>query len=278
MKLLLLGASGQLGSELRRADTSIVALTRSDVDITDVAALRRMLSDASFDVLINATAYNRVDDAESHVDLAMRINAHAVGVMAESCARRGKRFVHVSTDYVFDGQSDRPYVETDPTAPLSVYGQSKAAGEKLATAAHDDVVIFRVASLFGVSAAHGNFVETMIRLGKERGKLRVVHDQIMSPTYAGDAAGAMLKAIDAVIEPGMYHLVNQGEASWYDFACRIMACAGVDAQIDPIPASQYPTAARRPAYSVLNNQKLSAIVGDLPPWTDALERYITSRG
>jgi dTDP-4-dehydrorhamnose reductase len=281
MKLLLLGAGGQLGSDLRRTDQSLAALRRRDVDVTHDATLRRVLRDATFDVLINATAYNRVDDAESHVNEAMRANAHAVRIMAEICAERGKRFVHVSTDYVFNGQRDQPYVETNPTAPLSVYGRSKAEGERLALAAHDDVVIFRVASLFGVAGSSGkggNFVETMIRVGTERGKLRVVHDQIMSPTCTADVASAMLKALDADIAPGIYHLVNQGEASWYDFACRIIEQAGVHAQVEAIPAAEYPTAAQRPAYSVLDACKISAVIGPMPHWTDALSRYLKTRG
>lgn len=282
MRIVLLGANGQLGADLSRAvaqgahDVELIPLTRDDVDVTGPIDIAH-----EFDVLINCIAYNRVDDAESNEPLAMRINGECVGEMAAICAQRNARLVHVSTDYVFDGAKGKPYVEADPVNPLSVYGKSKALGEKLAMEHCDDTLIFRGASLFGVAGASGkggNFVETMIKLGREKGALRVVNDQVMSPTATADVSDVILKALAKQAPRGIYHAVNSGRASWYEFACAIIHGAGVDAAVEPIPASEYPVPARRPAFSVLDNAKLAAIVGDIPDWSDALTRYLRDKG
>jgi dTDP-4-dehydrorhamnose reductase len=211
------------------------------------------------------------------------VNAHFAGRLAKACAAKGARLVQVSTDYVYGGQPERaPLTEDVGRAPVNVYGATKALGEDLARLEHDDVIVARVASLFGVAGASGkggNFVETMIRLGKARGRLTVVDDQIMSPTASWDAGEALLDLIAAQAPAGVYHVVNTGVASWRDFARDIIAKAGVAAEVAPIPTSQFPTPARRPPYSALSNAKLEAAIGRaMPHWTDALDRYLAAKG
>ena len=211
------------------------------------------------------------------------VNAHAVAAMAQVCAAKRTRLVHISTDYVFGGDVERarPLREDDPTAPVSVYGASKAMGETLARLASDDVVILRVASLFGVAGAGGkggNFVETMIRAGREKGALRVVDDQTMSPTSTADVARVIVRMLTDGCAPGLYHAVNAGSATWFGFACEIIRRAGVEADVTPCATGEYPVRAARPRYSALDNAKASAAFGAMPPWQDALDRYLHARG
>jgi dTDP-4-dehydrorhamnose reductase len=203
--------------------------------------------------------------------------------LAKACGAKGARLVQVSTDYVYGGQAERtPLTEDVGRAPVNVYGATKALGEDLARLEHDDVIVARVASLFGVAGASGkggNFVETMLRFGRERGRLTVVDDQVMSPTASWDAGEAILDLIAAEAPAGVYHVVNAGVASWCDFARDIIARARVAAEVVPIPTSQFPTPARRPPYSALSNAKLEAAIGrPMPPWTDALDRYLAAKG
>lgn len=287
MKVLLLGSNGQLGTDLRAAADScddgieLISMTSSELDVSKVQAIEPTLADREFDALINCTSYHKTDEVESNAQKAIAINAHAVGALARACAAKKARFVHISTDYVFDGRADEPYAETDPIGPLNVYGASKAMGESLVRIHHDDHLIFRVASLFGVAGASGkggNFVETMIRVGRDKGALRVIADQFMSPTSTADVAAMILKSLAANIPAGTYHAVNSGKASWYEFASAIIRKAGVEATVDPIPASDYPLPARRPAFSVLNNDKLAREIGTPADWTDALDRYLQAKG
>lgn len=287
MKLLLLGPNGQLGTDLlharetHAAGTTIDTMGRADVDVTDLDALRKALADRTFDALVNCTSYHKTDEVEGQTQRAFDTNAFAVRAMAEACAAKGARFVHISTDYVFDGKGDRPYNERDAAGPLNVYGASKLMGEALARTHCDDSLILRVASLFGVAGASGkggNFVETMLRFGRERGHLRVVADQTMSPTATADVAWMIFAALGQSVPAGLYHAVNRGHATWHAFAARIIERAGVDAKVDPIPASEYPVPARRPAYSVLDNGHLARLIGDIPHWHDALDRYLVAKG
>ncbi|HWT52892.1 MAG TPA: dTDP-4-dehydrorhamnose reductase, partial [Caulobacter sp.] len=239
--------------------------------------------DLSFDVAINCVAVTRVDDCENDPAPAVAINAHFAGRLAKACAAKGARLVQVSTDYVYGGQDQRePLSEEVGRAPVNVYGATKALGEDLARLEHDDVIVARVASLFGVAGASGkggNFVETMIRLGKDRGRLTVVDDQVMSPTASWDAGEAILDLIAAEAPAGVYHAVNSGVASWCGFAAEIVAKAGVAAEVVPIPTSHFPTPARRPPYSALSNAKLEATLArSMPHWTDALDRYLAAKG
>ena len=236
-----------------------------------------------YDVLVNATAYNLVDKAEDNTTLAFAVNAHAVRAMARACAGKGARFFHVSTDYVFGGDAacTRPLREDDPTAPVNVYGASKAMGETLAQLACEDAAILRVASLFGTAGASGkggNFVETMVRLGREKGALRVVDDQTMSPTGTADVARVLLRMLAEGCAPGLYHVVNSGSATWFEFAREIVRLAGVEAAVTPCSSEEYPTRTARPRYSVLDKAKVSPAFGTMPPWQDALERYLRAKG
>jgi len=287
MKLLLLGADGQLGTDISRAtrrfdnEIELIPMTHRDFEVTQAEVAQRVLGEQEFDALINCTSYHKTDEVEDNAAYAIAINAWAVKTLAELCAQKRSRFIHISTDYVFDGLANDPYTEDASTGPLNVYGASKVMGEALARTQHDDVLIFRVASLFGVAGASGkggNFVETMIRVGREKGQLRVVNDQVMSPTYTADVAEMILAALRQRVAPGIYHAVNSGQASWYEFACRIIERAGVEATVEPIPSSEFPQRAQRPAFSVLDNRKLTALIGDIPPWEDALDRYLKAKG
>jgi dTDP-4-dehydrorhamnose reductase len=283
-RIALFGANGQLGSDIStlaaQRDLDLVLVTRAQLDASDPTA---SFDGLAFDVAINCVAVTRVDDCEKDPAPAVAINAHFAGRLARACAARGARLVQVSTDYVYGGQGQRePLSEEIGRAPVNVYGATKALGEDLARLEHDDVIVARVASLFGVAGASGkggNFVETMLRLGQERGRLTVVADQVMSPTASWDAGEAILDLIAADAPPGDYHVVNSGVASWWDFAARIIERAGIAAEVAPIPTSDFPTPARRPPYSALSNAKLSAAIGrSTPHWTDALDRYLRAKG
>lgn len=286
-RIALFGANGQLGQDLSALGAArgldLVALQRPAFDATDLAGLEAALADLDFDVAINSVAVTRVDDCEKDPAPAVAINAGFAEALARTCARKKARLVQVSTDYVFGGQVQRtPLDEAAAPAPINVYGETKLQGEILARQAHDDVIVARVASLFGVAGASGkggNFVETMIRFGRERGALKVVADQVMSPTGSWDAAEAILDLIRVQAPGGVYHVVNSGEASWHDFASAIIDRAGVAASVSPIPTTEFPTPARRPPYSVLANGKVEKALGrTMPAWQDALDRYLTAKG
>jgi len=288
MKLLVLGSAGQLGGDLMEAAAAAgmpaQGVGRAEIDVTDRDALRAFLAAApAFDVLVNATSYHKTDEVEVQAGLAMDVNAHAPAAMAEACAARGARFLHVSTDYVFGGDALRrtPLLETDLPAPVNVYGLSKLFGETLSGLAATDVTVFRVASLFGVRGASGkggNFVETMIRSGREKGALKVVNDQVMSPTSTAFIARAILAFLDKGGAPGVYHCVNTGAVSWHGFAEAIVRQAGVPAAVAGCSTAEWPTTARRPAWSALDNGKLAGIIGPIPDWESALADYLAAKG
>ena len=289
LRVLLLGPNGQLGYDVRRAHAEagnpfdLLPLARDKLDVAAPGVTERALGSLEFDALVNCAAYTKVDELEDHAELAFAINAHAVQTMARACAAKGARFVHISTDYVFGGDATRnqPLREDDPTAPVNVYGASKAVGETLARLACDDVVILRVASLFGVAGASGkggNFVETMIRAGRENRALRVVDDQTMSPTATADVARVVVRMLTEGCVPGLYHVVNTGSVTWFDFAHEIIRRVGVEAAVTPCASGKYPVRAARPRYSALDNTKVSAVFGAMPQWQDALERYLHAKG
>jgi dTDP-4-dehydrorhamnose reductase len=289
LRILLLGGNGQLGSDFRRRagcddKMKLRAFARDDLDLAGLDRIAAVLADVDFDVLVNATGYHKTDEVESNAQVAATINAHAPLRLAEVCAARNARLVHISTDYVFGGQAGRsPLIETDAPAPLNVYGASKLMGEALTLSSGADAVVVRVSSLFGVAGASGkggNFVETMLRLAKEKGALSVVDDQIMAPTATEDAAEALWRLISARAPAGIYHVAGAGAASWFDFAREILARAGLSrVPVTPVPTSHMPTPARRPPYSVLANGKLTRTLGwTMPDWRDALDRYLIAKG
>jgi dTDP-4-dehydrorhamnose reductase len=243
------------------------------LDILDKQAVASYIKSFDIDAVVNCAAYTAVDRAEDDAELCMCINRDAVRNIGEVAASLGIRVIHVSTDYVFDGQATRPYREDDVPHPLSVYGQSKLAGEQALMAACPDAVIIRTAWLYSETGA--NFVKTMLRLGTERqpAEVHVVADQLGTPTYAGDLAGAILHILmSGKFTPGeIYHYTNEGVCTWYDFAVRIFEMAGLECRVNPLPTSGYPTRAPRPAYSVLDKTKIKQSCGlIIPPWEESL--------
>lgn len=288
LKAVLLGPDGQLGHDVRRthattgAPFELLPLPRTDLDIAVPGEIERVLGDLSFDVVVNCAAYTRVDAAEDDSESAFAVNAHAVRSLAAACAARKARLIHISTDYVFGGDSsrDRPLPESAPVAPVNVYGESKALGETLASEAHDDVVLVRTASLFGMGGIGGrgaNFVETVIRNVRETRELRVVDDRTMSPTASCDVARVLVRMITQGCTPSCYHVVNSGSATWFEFARDIVRGAGIEATVTPCRSSDYPSRAARPRYSVLDNSRAAAEFGAMAPWQEALERYLHAR-
>ncbi|MGH8037788.1 MAG: dTDP-4-dehydrorhamnose reductase [Stenotrophomonas sp.] len=293
MKVLLFGGNGQLGQELLRALAplgTIVATTRSGgladgspceaADFDQPDTLMAVLDRVQPDVVVNAAAYTAVDRAEGERDAAWRTNADAPGVIARWCAAAGVPFVHYSTDYVFDGQGKRPYAEEDPTAPLGVYGESKLAGEDAVRAAGGRHLIFRTAWVYAPHSA--NFLRTMLRVGAERDVLRVVADQIGTPTPAALIADVTAQALQHPAGlSGTWHLTAQGETSWHGFAESIFAEAVAKGKlaraprVEAITTAEYPTPAKRPAYSHLDVARIQSDFGIvLPSWQDGLKRVI----
>lgn len=272
MKWLITGCNGQLGNclqdklKLREGD-DFRALDSDLLDITDELAVKAEITSYMPDVVINAAAYTAVDKAESEEEIATRVNAHAPGILARACEEAGIWFVHVSTDYVFDGNATVAYREEDPVSPCSVYGSSKLKGEELVSESCRRHLIVRTAWVF--SEYGGNFVKTMLRLAQERDRLSVVADQFGCPTYAGDIADCLLRLVllaqNGKAEAGIYHFSGDLAVSWWSFTREIHAMAVSKGMLDKaplleaIPTSAYPTAAQRPAFSVLDCAKLEAI-------------------
>jgi dTDP-4-dehydrorhamnose reductase len=283
--ILLIGGNGQVGKELQQILPSygnVISVTRPTVDLTQPDTLCSVIRSKQPQIIINAAAYTAVDKAESEAELATDINVTAPLILAQESQKLGAFLIHISTDYVFDGNGCSPYQETYVTNPLSVYGQTKLAGEKAIqeTCAHH--LILRTAWVYG-AFGKSNFVKTMLRLGAERQEIRVVADQIGSPTWAQDIAtviGQMIPQLSPEIS-GTYHYTNSGVASWYDFAVAIFEEAqqlGFPLKVQrivPITTAEYPTPARRPAYSVLACGKISAILGTYPPhWRQRLRQML----
>jgi dTDP-4-dehydrorhamnose reductase len=276
LRILLLGKKGQVGWELARALAplgEVTALGRAELDLADVPRLIATVRALQPDAIVNAAAYTAVDKAESEQDAAFDVNATAPRVLAEEAKRSGALLVHFSTDYVFDGAKATPYVEEDPTNPLNVYGASKLAGERAILAAGCRHLILRTSWVYGPRGA--NFMLSMLRLARERPQLRVVDDQVGAPTSSraiADATAAVL--VRAMASPGLeglYHLTASGETSWCGFARAILARAGIEIPVVPIPTEQYPTPARRPRNSRLDCARLRAAFGvTLAPWQESL--------
>lgn len=277
-KILLIGVQGQVGQELQQTLSNVgevVGVGRSNLDLTQKEQIRQVIAEINPDYIVNAGAYTAVDKAESEPELAHQINAIAPTIMAEEAQHCGAKLIHISTDYVFDGTRNTPYLEEDAPNPLSVYGKSKLAGEQGIRAIDDNYCILRTAWVYGV-AGKGNFVKTMLRLAKEREELRIVVDQVGTPTWSRDIANTITDLLKNQAT-GIYHFTNTGVISWYDFAIAIFEEAeqrGVSLAIQrviPITTAEYPTPATRPAYSVLSGKKITSILGDCPPyWRDSL--------
>jgi dTDP-4-dehydrorhamnose reductase len=283
MRILITGKNGQVGTELSRRYQShgdVVLTGRDECDLSSEPGIRDAVRRVAPTVIINAGAYTAVDLAEKERTLCFAVNAAAPRVLAEEAARLDALLIHYSTDYVFDGTKSGPYAETDPIQPLSVYGESKAAGEAAIAETGCKSLILRTSWVYG---AHGkNFLRTMLRLGAERPELRVVDDQIGAPTSAAAIAEATAHLVDSGPNtPGIYHMTAAGSTSWYGFACAILGAAmgPRGPRMQPIPASDYPTPARRPANSVLANDKFARTFGfRLPSWQQQLEQVLAGMG
>jgi dTDP-4-dehydrorhamnose reductase len=281
----IFGSNGQLGSDLARAlkesgSFDVVPFTRADADCSDPDAVGKLLRATQPRIVINSAAYVRVDDCEDHAGEAFQVNATGAFHIAKACAAIDALCVYVSTDYVFDGIKSTPYVESDRTCPINVYGASKLAGEYLVRQGAPHWLIVRTASLFGRTGARGkggNFVETVIAKARAGERLKIVDDVRMSPTYSYDAAQAVARLLEAQTT-GLIHLSNQGFCSWYDFAVTILALTGLSADIKAVPSESYPTRAGRPRNSALESERLLDILGaPLPPWRSGLRAYLAEK-
>lgn len=273
-KIVITGANGQLGKELQAASHAsphdFIFLSKEDLPIQDREQALRFFEETRPGYCINCAAYTSVDKAETEKDLAFAINGDAVGSLAAASRSVGARLIHISTDYVFDGNSAVPLKETDPTGPINIYGASKLKGEQLALQHNEETVIIRTSWVY--SEFGHNFVKTMIRLMREKKSIKVIDDQIGSPTYAADLAAVTLQiASGGKFVPGIYHYSNEGQISWYDFALAIKELTGSPCSVDPIPTSQYPTPAKRPHYSLLDKTHIKDTYGlTIPEWRERL--------
>jgi dTDP-4-dehydrorhamnose reductase len=286
MRYAVLGAAGQLGRDLcPRLSGEVIPLSRTGSPAVDLArpeSLRTLFDDARPDVVVNCAAYNFVDRAESEPQEAFAVNAWGVRQLARLCRERDCLLVHFSTDYVFglDPTRRQPWTESDAPGPVSVYGLSKLAGEYLVRAACPRHLVIRTCGLYGVWGSGGkgaNFVETMLRLAGQSKPLRVVDDQICTPSYTVDVAETTLALLRAE-QPGLYHVTNSGSCTWHELARTIFELSGIQANLTPIPSCEYPTPARRPPYSVLDHGGLRALGIPSPrPWREALAAYLRER-
>lgn len=292
MRILLAGTNGQVGFELERSLQNVgevIAVDRSRMDVADLDLVRETIRAVKPALIVNATAYTAVDAAENDHSLAMRVNAEAPGVMAEEARRLGAALIHYSTDYVFDGSKGKPYEEDDRACALSVYGKSKLAGERAIIEQGIPHIILRTSWVYGMRGK--NFLRTVLRLAAERDELRIVDDQYGAPTWSRTIADATAQIVAQSLQAddanqwwqeraGIYHLTSAGETTWCGFTRAILAHAALShvPALIPITTAEFPTAARRPAYSVLSSGKSSAAFGlQLPPWDKALRLCLSSQ-
>ena len=277
--ILITGANGQLGNEMQMLSEENSEYTYfftdvAELDICNKQAVMDFVRTNDINVIVNCAAYTAVDKAEENVELCTKLNADAVGYLAEAAEANQSEFIQVSTDYVFDGTAHVPYQETDPTCPNSAYGSTKLAGEQNALTLCNRAMVIRTAWLY--STFGNNFVKTMIRLGKERDSIGVIFDQIGTPTYARDLARVIFTAIRQGVVPGVYHFSNEGVCSWYDFTKAIHRLAGItNCKVNPLHTEEYPTPAKRPHYSVLDKTKIKNTYHiEIPYWMDSLQSCI----
>ncbi|REK55521.1 MAG: dTDP-4-dehydrorhamnose reductase [Thermobacillus sp.] len=276
MKILVTGANGQLGRELAwlqaPQNMEIIGFGRGEMDITNLAQCRSVIRAHRPDAVIHCAAYTKVDQAESEPDEAYRVNAYGTRNTALAAEEIGAKFVYVSTDYVFDGRADKPYREYDRTDPQTVYGRSKLAGEQLVQSLSSRYFIVRTSWVYGKYGA--NFVKTMLKLAEDRDRLKVVHDQVGSPTYTLDLARFLLDLVKTDYY-GIYHASNSGTCSWYEFAKAIFEERGLNVEVEPCTTAEFPRPAPRPAYSVLDHGAIRVHgLAPLRSWREALRHYL----
>lgn len=276
MKLLVTGVKGQLGydvvEECKKRGILAVGVDVEEMDITDPEACERVIKEAGVDAVVHCAAYTAVDAAEDNPELCRKVNAEGTKNIVKVCRELGIKMMYFSTDYVFSGQGERPWKPEDKREPLNVYGQTKYEGELAVEDGLDQYFILRIAWVFGVNGK--NFIKTMLRLGKERGAVSVVHDQVGSPTYTADLAVLVVDMIQTE-KYGTYHVTNEGFCSWYEFACRIFKEADMDVEVTPVSSDAFPAKAKRPFNSRMDKSKLTENgFTPLPTWEDALKRYL----
>jgi dTDP-4-dehydrorhamnose reductase len=284
MKILIIGADGQLGTDLCKVipKEEQIPLTIKDIDITIKEKTFEVIKNYAPEVVINTAAYHHVDSCEDNEFAALAVNTIGVKYIAEACKQTGSALVHISTDYVFDGEKGSPYLESDCPDPLSIYGISKLAGELCVKYMLDKYFVIRTTGLYGVAGClgkgGGNFVENMLQRAASQSELRVVADEVLSPTYTFDLA----RKINELIRTkhyGLYHIVNHGGCSWYEFASKIFELLGRKVTIHKTTASEFKSKARRPKYSILNNANLAKIgMDDMRSWSEALKAYLIEKG
>jgi dTDP-4-dehydrorhamnose reductase len=280
VRVLLLGGSGQLGSEIRARwrDDEIVAPSHRELDLHDTSSIERAVEQVAPEIVVNCAAFHNVDRCEEQPEVAFSINALAVDRIATICVARGIEFLTISTDYVFDGRAMQPYQETDCPNPISAYGASKLAGEQLVLRRGMKAYIVRTCGVYGVHASKskGTFIDRVITQARSGETPRIVRDVVVSPTHAGDLAVA-LRGLVASGKYGLYHACNVGPVSWYDFASAAVELAGITQPIEPILASEWKAPARRPAYSALANVKLDALGISMPSWREGIAAYLRDK-
>lgn len=282
MKIAIIGATGQLGSDLVNTfGEEAIPFGHDDIEVKDFSSCIRALKNNKPDVAINCAAYVKVDDAEDFVGEAFGVNAIGAKNVAQACAKTNTATVYISTDHVFDGTKGMPYLEGDVPSPINVYGLSKYVGEIFTKTYSSRSYIMRTASLYGVKEARGkrgNFVETMIQKAKHKEKIKVVNEIVMSPTYTKDAAEAIKKIIKGGFPPGIYHVTNKGYCTWYEFARAILDILRLDVDMEPITTKELNPKAKRPKFSALESEKLPDYSLKMRGWKEALEDYLKEKG
>lgn len=283
MKVAVIGANGQLGSDLccvlSDRKNSILPLTRCDLDIADPVQVGNVIGSSDVDVVINTAAFHKVEQCEEEAAMAFAVNAIGARNLALTCRRKNLVLVHFSTDYVFGGDNREPYTESDIPHPLNVYGVSKLAGEGMIALTWEKSFVVRTCGLYGLAGSRGrggNFVETMLKKARENSPIRVVQDQVLTPTFTGDLAEAISRLIHTE-RYGLYHISAEGQCSWYEFAHKIFELEQLKIGLEPVNTSDFASPVRRPAYSVLSKSKLNDLGIAMPPWHEGLSRYLSAR-
>jgi dTDP-4-dehydrorhamnose reductase len=283
MKVAVIGAKGQLGTDLCRVlpatGDSVVPLTHGDVDVTNFDQVERVLSQIQPDVVISTAAFHKVEVCETEPMQSFAVNAIGPRNLGLTCRRLNAVLVHFSTDYVFSGHAQRAYSESDLPHPLNVYGVSKLAGEGMVALTWDRNFVIRTCGLYGVAGSSGkggNFVETMLKKARGNDPLRVVHDQVLTPTFTGDLAEVVSQLIRTEAF-GLYHVSAEGQCSWYEFACKIFELENLEVDLKPVSSGEFPSPVRRPAYSVLSKAKVGKLGIKMPHWEEGLSQYLSRR-
>lgn len=280
-RILLFGGAGQLGTEIRRRwPADVLSPPHAEADITDSAAIASLIEASGAQTVVNCAAFHNVERCEAEPWNAFAANAIAVNAMAEICAGRGMRFVTFSTDYVFDGEAGRPYTERDTPNPISAYGCSKFAGELLVSRLRSNALVIRTCGVYGVRASTTKgytFIDRIVAQARAGEPIRVVNDQTVSPTYAAHLAEAVAALLQRDPEPGVYHAVNEGAVTWYDYAREALRAAGIDYPMEPVSYTTWHSRVRRPAFSALENAKLRGLGITLPSWQQGVAQYIRDR-